>query len=381
MTHTFSDFRSRATGAVAACCIAACLTAGALYAGPLNPPTGTITPTAKPLTEVEPRIAINATNTPGDADSVYRIQASGSYYLTETASTSAGKMCIEVAVGSVTIDLNGFRIVGTSTGLAGIGTTSTTLERITIRNGTIVSCSTGIDLDLTARVRVEGVNVDNSRSGNGIHLGQYAQVVGCGARENDQSGIVVGERSLVSDCIAALNQAEGIWTSDDCIVRDCVATRNVQNGIRVGTGSVTNCDASGNDVNGISIFLGTVSGCVARQNDNHGITCSSDSFIINNTCVGNGVTSSTGAGIFVDGEDSRIEANNCTSNDRGISVATAGNLIIKNSCAGNTINWSIVANNVFGTIIDRTSPGSAAVSGNAAGGTIGTTDPNANITY
>ncbi|MCH8150310.1 MAG: hypothetical protein IH987_20420, partial [Planctomycetes bacterium] len=38
-------------------------------AGNLNPPSGPVTPTMKTLTEVEPRIAINATNTPGDASS------------------------------------------------------------------------------------------------------------------------------------------------------------------------------------------------------------------------------------------------------------------------------------------------------------------------
>ncbi len=38
-------------------------------AGDLNPPSGPVTPTMKTLTEVEPRIAINATNTPGSGNS------------------------------------------------------------------------------------------------------------------------------------------------------------------------------------------------------------------------------------------------------------------------------------------------------------------------
>ena len=48
----------------------------------LDPPVGPITSTFKTLTEVEPRIAINATNTPGDADSIYIISQPGSYYMT-----------------------------------------------------------------------------------------------------------------------------------------------------------------------------------------------------------------------------------------------------------------------------------------------------------
>ena len=48
------------------------------FSGSLTPPAGPVAPTPGP----EPRIAINATNTPGDADSVYRIAQPGSYYLT-----------------------------------------------------------------------------------------------------------------------------------------------------------------------------------------------------------------------------------------------------------------------------------------------------------
>ena len=42
-------------------------------AGPLDPPAGPITATYKTLAEVEPRTAINATHTPGDADSIFKI--------------------------------------------------------------------------------------------------------------------------------------------------------------------------------------------------------------------------------------------------------------------------------------------------------------------
>ena len=50
--------------------------------GPLDPPDGPITPTYKTLTEVEPRIPLNAETAPGDADYLFNIPKSGSYYLT-----------------------------------------------------------------------------------------------------------------------------------------------------------------------------------------------------------------------------------------------------------------------------------------------------------
>lgn len=47
-------------------------------AGDVNPPAGPVGGTMKTLSEVELRIGINATNTPGDADSLYRITAPAS---------------------------------------------------------------------------------------------------------------------------------------------------------------------------------------------------------------------------------------------------------------------------------------------------------------
>ena len=60
-------------------------------AGDLNPPAGVFAPTLKNLQAVEPRVEINVTNTPGDADSVFRIVQSGSYYLTGNISGEPGK--------------------------------------------------------------------------------------------------------------------------------------------------------------------------------------------------------------------------------------------------------------------------------------------------
>ena len=56
----------------------AAMLATIVLAGPLTPPAGPVAPTPGP----EPRIPINATNTPGDADSLFRITQPGSYYLT-----------------------------------------------------------------------------------------------------------------------------------------------------------------------------------------------------------------------------------------------------------------------------------------------------------
>jgi parallel beta-helix repeat protein len=100
-----------------------------------------------------------------------------------------------------------------------------------------------------------------------------------------------------------------------------------------------------------------------------------------NSCSTNGLNAGDGAGINATGADNRIEGNHCTGADRGIEAAAAGNIIIRNTCSGNTTDWVIAASNVFGPIIDRRTPGSAAVSGFSAAGSMGSTDPNANFSY
>ena len=78
-----------------------------LLAGPLDPPAGPIAPTYKTLTEVEPRTAINASNTPGDIDSLFKITQPGSYYLTGNIQSVVGTHAIEICNDNVTMDCNG----------------------------------------------------------------------------------------------------------------------------------------------------------------------------------------------------------------------------------------------------------------------------------
>jgi hypothetical protein len=113
--------------------------AGRAKAGPLDPPAGPITSTGKTLTEVEPRTAITATNTPGDADSVFKITQPGSYYLTGNVTGEVGKHGIEIVVSGVTLDLNGFDLAGVP-GMGdfdGILITAPSITNTSVRNGSV----------------------------------------------------------------------------------------------------------------------------------------------------------------------------------------------------------------------------------------------------
>jgi hypothetical protein len=62
-----------------------------------------VAPTYKTLHEVEPRVTINATNTPGDDGAIYRITQPGSYYLAENVpGGQPGSAAIVVAAANVT---------------------------------------------------------------------------------------------------------------------------------------------------------------------------------------------------------------------------------------------------------------------------------------
>jgi hypothetical protein len=321
--------------------------ANLLNAGPLSPPLGPVVSTFKTLTEVEPRIAVNATNTPGGATATFRITQPGSYYLTGNIAGVAGKHGVEIAASGVTLDLNGFDLVG-FVGLGvtdGVKVTVSNLTNIAVLNGSVRNWGDdGVDLGRggalnTTNFRVESVLASGNR-GNGI--------TGCNG-------------STLSNCSASANVGSGITTGDGCTVVNCTAYENGRNGIEVGNGS-------------------TVLNCASRHNSIHGIECSFACIIRGNTCSRNG-NGGDGAGIRVTNEDNRIEGNNCTGADRGIDVGAVGNIIIKNTCASNTLDWTIAANNVVGPILDRRAPASAAISGFSAPDSTGSAHPNANFSY
>jgi len=398
--------------------------------GPLNPPAGTVTGTAKPLSEVEPRIAINATNTPGDADSVFRISQAGSYYLTGNVSAiPSGKSGIEITTSDVTVDLSGFRVEGfLSSNLDGIVLVSGGVQRrnIVIRNGTVVQCGgMGINLAGAASCTIKDIHAVNN-TGIGISAGTGARVEDCTASVNSSGiGIVVGDGSGVSRCVARGNGNGGIQAASGCTITGCSALENGGLGIKTGIGgtitsctaqantgggistgignTITGCSASNNIGNGISttegctitgctasfnsgvgissVFGSTISNCTARRNALDAIRVDVQCAVLNNLCTDSGFGSNAGAAIHVAGIYNRIEGNTCSNSDRGIDVDASLNIIIKNTCSLNAINWDIAADNIVGPIINRTIPISLAIIGNSGPDSTGSTHPNANFTH
>lgn len=343
--------------------LALLMIASAAIAGPLTPAAGPVGSTMKTMTEVEPRIAINQANTPGDADgtpSMFKITQPGSYYLTGNITGVAGKNGIEIAAAGVTIDLNGFSLSGGPGSLDGVLAPGGTAS-IVIRNGTIASWGG------------DGIDVLNSVTG---------RIEGVVATRNVGIGIKVGESSLVIACTSTANEGDGINATDACTITGCSTFENLGSGIITGQGcTVVNCSSMKNSARGIVVNSGsTVQGVSARFNGSDGISCVSSCIILNNNLSGNGTAISNGAGIYVTGSDNRIEGNNSTGADIGLDVDGSGNFIVRNICSGNGINWSIAAGNAVAPIVNA-STNAAGINGNSYTGSLGSTDPNANFTY
>lgn len=339
------------------CCAAgvwACVS-GLSFGGPITPPPGPVASTPGP----EPRIAINAVHTPGDADSVYRITSPGSYYLAGNLAGESGKVGIEIAASNVTIDLNGFALVGTTGSRSGIAAGGGAVG-LRLRNGVISGWGDdGVSLLLggPSATLIEGLLVTGNAD-DGISSSGGAIVRGCVVRGNGDVGISTGSVCQVIECTSLDNGGTGIFVAADSIVSNCASILNDADGIYLSGGS----HAINNSVS---------------QNGLHGIFLSGSGVVTGNYAGENGRLGS-GGGITVGGSDSRIEGNTCVDNDWGVRVTDSGNFIARNMASNNATNWSIAAGNAC--LVVQTLPG-AAINGNSGGLSPGSNDPNANFTY
>jgi len=328
---------------------------------------GSLTPMGAPgasmktLDQIEPRTPISSAG--------YIINDSGSYYLTTNLTATTGQHGIQVSASHVTIDLNGFTIIGPGSSSESGIYQSSSYNALTILNGKVTDFlgngRAGIYV-LGKGCRVQGVQA--TLSYYGIKTGESSIVADCQAYTNLNSGIAGSYTVLVRDCVVRNNGGVGIRSSHDSVIIGCLVRDNKGRGISVGNGSkVTDCSLRGNGENGISTGIGaminscsiyesgengiytgsssSISDCTVNNNATNGISVSSDSRVVGNQCDENGVGDGDGAGIHVRGAGNRIEGNNVTDNDRGLDVDDNNNYLADNTVYDNTDNYDLVAGN------------------------------------
>lgn len=309
---------------VAEVCVGVGLCTGIVLAGDLTPPAGPVTGTFKTLTAVEPRIAVNAVNTPGDASSIFVINQPGSYYLEGNVFGVAGKSGIQIASNNVTLDLNGYTLYGGFGTLDGVSVFAFR-RNVVIRNGLLFDWNQHGVFAQMASGLIENLVVLNS-GGWGVYCDNFAYA------------------AQISNC------------------------QTVFNGLKVG--------ATG----GIYADSAVVESCVSTYNSGAGIQVMNRSVVRNNRCDENGDNAgvgSLGRGIYVTGDGNRIEDNAVTKSPIGVEATGSGTLLVGNSVRNSATPFVMAAGNHVHVIA---APPSGAFSG-GSGGTQVSTDPFANFSY
>ncbi|MEL6330197.1 MAG: right-handed parallel beta-helix repeat-containing protein [Planctomycetota bacterium] len=364
---------ARRAGAVAALAITAAATA---QLGPLTPPGGAVSNTGPHLGQIEPRIPVGPETTPGDADSIFRINKPGSYYLTSNLSAQPGRevvVFVEIDAENVTLDLNGFTIDGNNLVTRGIEAYP---DHVRIFNGRVRE-TTGDAIDargnqmtlqdlevmdvagdgilvarrsIVERCRVtdsggrgfligSGSSVRHSAAfrcgANGFDLLSGATAEACSASLNTGAGFELGDRASVRNAYALANGGDGFVAGSGGVIDQCTAQGNA-NGINAGQGVViTNNALINNLLNGIDADAGNhIEGNTCRLNDSNGILVRSSNTVLNNTVDANDAT-----GIRILDEANRVDSNLVTSNDfHGIRTqfGSIDNFIVRNMLHQNT---------------------------------------------
>jgi hypothetical protein len=125
------------------------------------------------------------------------VKKPGSYILTGNLQpTSGASDGIQVKVSNVTIDLNGYSIIGPSQSGIGVGVNAAAQNNVTVKNGSV-----------------------SGMGGSGVAVGTYGVVRNVTATGNGTSGSgagiqCTGSACLVSDCIAGGNVSQGLTFLD-----------------------------------------------------------------------------------------------------------------------------------------------------------------------
>jgi len=339
--------------------------------GSLNPP-GAPAAMFKTLSQVEPRIPISIVPT--------NITLSGSYYLLTNFTGVSGTNGITITVDNVTLDLNGFALIGVAGSSNGIFATAS-LQNIAVRNGTVRNWTRfGADLGNALNNQLQDLRASNN-GGGGLRSGTASTLLRCVATLNTTYGLYAYNGSVVKDSTAFSNTGDGITTSFSATIADCSSYGNTGNGFVPGAGchvhhcsangntglgiasagrcQIDECEASDNTQQGIWPNDGTaIRNCTVDNNSGGGIRVGNYCSLIGNMCYGNSAFG-TNAAIRVTGIANRIEANHLVSNHRALEISSAGNLIIRNSSSGNSVTDSITGTQIAGPDVNSANIGTS----------------------
>jgi hypothetical protein len=155
---------------------------------------------------------------------------SGSYVLQGNITADGCFDAIDIKVSGVTINLNGFSVIGGNCGSGtGINAFSSGSPLITIYNGVVTKFG-GDGIAVAHSSTVYGVRAFGN-GGHGIFCTDGCQIFDNIANNNGSEGIGVAGSGLVSDNVTQFNAQNGIHVFDFSLVLGNTASHNGANGI------------------------------------------------------------------------------------------------------------------------------------------------------
>lgn len=254
--------------------------------------------------------------TPGDAEGFpVTISEPGSYRLTgNLAVPDANTTAIQVTATTVTLDLNGFSIIG-----------PITCSRFAVPTNGCGPPGTGIGIEAGLNTVSVRNGVVEGMGGEGISASR-AQIESVTAQFNRGDGFAV--IGTVKNCEARGNGRHGFAGSG--LLVSSTAEANGQHGIDWSTGMVENSIARLNGRDGIRLFQGTARGNLATSNFEDGIETTNDlnmTLLERNTVIfskgfglrlfgittytGNVIMNNIGGDVAADADDIEIGTNRC----------------------------------------------------------------------
>lgn len=233
------------------------------------------------VTLIDQKIAMSGKVTRMDtAGFPVTISEPGSYRLSgNLVVPDAATTAIEITSDDVTLDLNGFSIIGPN-----VCTPNPTRCTYSGGGGIGIMAVGPQGVESPANVRVSN-GIVRGMGGHGIRMmGRGTVVERVNTISNGGPGIVVGEGSII-DSVARLSGSGAAIVG--LIVRGCTSTNNIF-GMFIRPGGVASGNTvTFNDATGLSATTATVTGNTANNNGSYGIDAVCPAAIVGNTANGN----------------------------------------------------------------------------------------------
>lgn len=278
----------------------------------------------------------------------FTISKSGSYYLTSDLKV-AKQGGVIVKTDNVTLDLNGFSIIGDGSKVNGISLDGT--HNVTVQNGTIRGFgAAGIFATSGDGHRILQIRAINNGSGGIFAFTSGTLISECMAWGNNSVGIAAGGNSIVRSSISRNNQGNGISAeTGSTVIGNSVYGNKGEYGISAGGSTVKENNVNDNADTGIFSGSSTLIGNTVSGNGGWGIQALDGSTVLSNTVSMNNKSDKSDKGGVSVGDDCQIKGNTVVSNKKNnIHVSGSDNLIEENlvtdSLGGNGINFAHPAN-------------------------------------